>query len=507
MSKASTESRGKTKVAVKSGQPGSDKQDALAVLLHEGEELPAALDALCGGQGKRSISLGDFKGKLRQRAVLYANGGGKVSRLLLIGLGNSKTSSLERTRRAAGTAVQEARRLRAKRLGIVVPEPASRGGPGADDLAAACAEAVVLANYAFDYKSASQAKPSALSVTLFAPRSAVKAVERAVHLAESTNLARDLANAVGNHGTPTHLAQTATKLGAKHGFKVKVLGQAEMKKLGMGALLGVAKGSSEPPKFIVMDYAPKGHAKDDPVCLVGKGLTFDSGGISLKPADKMWEMKFDKCGGCAVIGAMVAVARNKLPMRVVGLVPSTENMPGGGANKPGDVLTALNGKTIEVLNTDAEGRLILADALSYAARYKPSVILDMATLTGSVVVALGDVRAAVMTPDDELAGELKLAGERSGELVWPLPMDDAYGEHVKSEVADVKNLGRGREAGSIAGGWFLRHFVPKDVPWAHLDIAGTAWHSSDPGRGYLGRGASGFGVRLAYEFIRARSEA
>jgi leucyl aminopeptidase len=203
---------------------------------------------------------------------------------------------------------------------------------------------------------------------------------------------------------------------------------------------------------------------------------------------------------------MAAVARTKLPLHVVGLVPATENMPGGGAVKPGDVVRAMNGKTIEVLNTDAEGRLILADALAYSARFEPEVVIDMATLTGAVVVALGDVRAAIMGNDDALSDALRKAGDVTGELLWPLPMDDAYGEHVKGDVADVKNLGKGRDAGSIAGGQFLKHFVPEGAAWAHLDIAGTAWGNGDSPRGYVGKGATGFGVRLVYEYLRARAE-
>ncbi|MEZ6184874.1 MAG: M17 family metallopeptidase [Planctomycetota bacterium] len=299
---------------------------------------------------------------------------------------------------------------------------------------------------------------------------------------------------------PPSPAQRAA--GREAGFKVKILLPADMQRLGMGALLGVAKGSAEPPRFIHMEYSPK-DARGGTVCLVGKGLTFDSGGISIKPSEGMEEMKFDKCGGCAVIGALKAVARAKLPVRVVGLVPSTENMPGAAANKPGDVLTALNGKTIEVLNTDAEGRLILADALAYSARVDPEVLIDFATLTMGVIVSLGKVRAGLMTPDPRLERELRVAGDASGELVWPLPMDDAYGEHVKGTVADVKNMGRGREAVAIAGGWFLRNFVPEGPRWAHVDIAGTAWHTKDPGLGYTGVGASGYGVRLSFAFLKA----
>jgi leucyl aminopeptidase len=490
-----------TKITVKTSAPQSESVDLLVQLLHEGEKPAAQLDEAVGKAATASIKLGDFQGKLRQKAVLYPNGGLKAKRLLLVGLGPKAKSDRETIRRAVGTAVQEARKLTAGSLGIAAPKAWPRG-INEDEFLATAAEAAVLAGYEFKQHKSGKASPN-LKVTLFASkRSPVSAA--AAKVGEAVNLARDLANAPGNFGTPSALAAAARKAGRQHGFKVQVLTPTEMKKLGMGGLLGVAKGSDEPARFIVMDYNPKKKAKPGTICLVGKGLTFDAGGISLKPADKMWDMKFDKCGGCAVIGAMAAIAATRLPRRVVGLVPSTENMPSGSANKPGDVLTAMNGKTIEVLNTDAEGRLILADALAYSARFKPEVILDFATLTGACAVALGDVRGAVMSPDDTLAREVQAAGDASGELVWPLPMDDAYGEQVKSEVADVKNLGKGRLAGSIAGGWFLRNFVPENTPWAHLDIAGVAWNTADPGKGYLGKGASGFGVRLAWEFVKAR---
>jgi leucyl aminopeptidase len=499
-----------TQVTLKSVDPQSVKLGGLAVFLYEGDTPPRDLDASCGGSASRALRLGDFKGKLKQVVVLY--GGAKADRTLLVGLGPRKGASAEGVRRGMGAAVREAKRLEIKKLGVVPPAKHAKG-VGAEAFAAAVSEAAVLTGYSFlrhqtqagAKGSRSVKKATALAVTVFGERGAKAALQQAVKVADAVNLARDLANEPGNFGTPRALAAAARKAGKESGFKVKILEPAEMKRLGMGGLLGVAKGSHEPPRFIQMEYTPRGKTSGGTVCLVGKGLTFDAGGISLKSADKMWDMKFDKCGGCAVIGAMKAIASCKLPVKVIGLVPATENMPGGAANKPGDILTALNGKTIEVLNTDAEGRLILADALAYSARFKPDVLVDMATLTGSVVVALGDVRAGLMSVDDKLSAALRAAGDAVGERVWPLPMDDAYGEHVKSDIADVKNLGKGRTAGSIAGGWFLRNFVPDGTPWAHLDIAGTAWNTSDPG-GYLGKGATGFGVRLAFEFVRARAK-
>ncbi|MBX3467117.1 MAG: leucyl aminopeptidase [Planctomycetes bacterium] len=500
-----------TRVQLKANDPAQEKLDLLAVLAFEGDKPEAAIDELTGGKAARAVRLGDFKGKARQTALFYGEDG-KVARVLLVGLGPRKGATVERVRRAAGAAAGEARRLEVRRLGLALPATLPAGLHQAE-VAAAAAEAAVLADYAYDrFKGQAGGEPKKprpeLAVEVFAGKDAQAAVDRAVAVAQGANLARDLANGPANHMTPTLLASAAREAGRTHGFKVKVLDPDEMKRLGMGALLAVAQGSHEPARFIHMEHAPKGKAKPKggTVVVVGKGITFDTGGISIKPADKMWEMKFDKAGGCAVVGLMAALASAGLPARVIGLVPATENMPGGAAVKPGDVVRALNGKSIEILNTDAEGRLILADALAYAARFKPDVVIDMATLTGAVLVALGDVRAAVLSTDDALADALRAAGDATGELLWPLPMDDAYGEHVKGEVADVKNLGKGREAGTIAGAWFLRHFVPEGAAWAHLDIAGTAWASGDPGKGYLGKGASGFGVRLLFEYLRARCE-
>ncbi len=520
-----------THIQVASTGPAEAELDLLALLLFEGDAPDDGVDKALGGRVARAARLGDFKGKLKQTTLVYGDEGkGGATRVLLVGLGPRKGASLERVRRATGAAVGEARRLDARTLGVLGPAKLERGLDPIS-IAAASAEAAVLADYAFERhktKSAQAAEPAGkkvkakrtkatkaeapkakppLRVELFAPAAAADEVANAVAIAEATNLSRDIANEPGNVVTPTVLGQQALAAGKKAGLKVKVLGPAEVKAEGMNALAAVAQGSHEPCSFIVMEHAPpKGKAAKGTVVLVGKGLTFDSGGISIKPADKMWEMKFDKCGGTAVIGAMIAVARLGLPLHVVGLVPSTENMPGGGAIKPGDVVRAANGKSIEILNTDAEGRLILADALSYAARYEPAVVIDIATLTGAVVVALGDIRAAVMGNDQPLEDALRAAGDATGELLWPLPMDDAYGEHVKGEVADVKNLGKGRDAGSIAGGWFLKHFVPEGAAWAHLDIAGTAWASSDPGKGYIGKGATGYGVRLLVELLRQRAK-
>jgi leucyl aminopeptidase len=299
--------------------------------------------------------------------------------------------------------------------------------------------------------------------------------------------------------TPSYVASAAQDIAKRHGLAVTVLDKAAITREGMGALLAVAQGSAEEPRFIALEY--KG-ADKPPVVLVGKGVTFDTGGISIKPAQNMEDMKYDMSGAAAVLGTFEMLGRLKPPVHVVGLIPTTENMPSGTAVKPGDVVTSLSGKTIEVINTDAEGRLILCDALVYARRYKPAAVIDIATLTGAIVVALGHSAIGVMGSDDKLVEEVRAAGEKAGERAWPLPLWDDYRDLMKSDIADIKNSG-GRPAGSISAGWFLREFVD-GFPWAHLDIAGTAYTERDePGRV---KGPTGIGVRLFTEFVLARQQ-
>ena len=323
------------------------------------------------------------------------------------------------------------------------------------------------------------------------------AVKRGQAIAEGMALAKDLGNLPGNHCTPTYLAGAAAELGKQFKLKVETFDRDKMEKLGMGALLSVARGSHQPPKFIVLHYKG-GKSKDKPVVLVGKGITFDSGGISLKPGADMDEMKFDMCGAASVLGTFKALARMALPINVVGIVAATENMPGGGATKPGDVVTSMSGQTIEILNTDAEGRLVLCDALTYAERFKPACVVDIATLTGACVVALGKIPSGLLANDDALARELLDCGTASGDRAWQLPLWDEYQELLKSNFADVGNIG-GRYGGTITAACFLARFT-KAYKWAHLDIAGTAWLSGDA------KGATGRPVPLLAEFLIARSQ-
>ena len=318
--------------------------------------------------------------------------------------------------------------------------------------------------------------------------------------AEGENLARTLQARPGNVATPSHLAAEATRIAGESGLECEILGPAEMEDEGMDALLSVARGSVEEPRLIVLRH-PGGEEGAAPLVLVGKGLTFDAGGISLKPARGMEKMKYDMSGGAAVLGAMLAIGRLGLPVNVTGVVPSSENLPSGSATKPGDVISSRAGKSIEVINTDAEGRLILADALHYASEWEPAAIVDCATLTGACVVALGHHRSALLGNDEALLEELRAAGDRAGEPCWPLPLDADYRRQLRSDFADLKNVG-GRPAGTITAASFLSEFV-EDAPWAHLDIAGTAYGKTR--KPYLRNGPAGIPCRLLLEWVRARA--
>jgi leucyl aminopeptidase len=328
-------------------------------------------------------------------------------------------------------------------------------------------------------------------------------VQRGQILAEAVHLARDLSNSPGNEVNPSYLAKQAQQIAAHTTLRCHVLDVDSIREHQMGCLLGVAQGSEQPPAFIILEHAPNG-AQEKPIVLIGKGITFDSGGISIKPAANMEDMKMDMSGGAAVLGTMQALAKLKYPRRVVGLVPASENLPNGNAVKPGDILRAMSGKTVEVINTDAEGRLILADALAYAVQeLKPACMIDLATLTGAVVVALGSQATGMMGTDKVMMDRLRAAGEYSAERVWELPLFEEYGKQIKSDFADIKNVSSNREAGSIIGGAFLKEFVG-DTPWVHLDIAGTAWTREN--KPYIPKGATGVGIRLLVKALEALLE-
>jgi leucyl aminopeptidase len=490
--------------AIAQASPAGYETPLLALAVPRGS-LPAslgALDTAVGGALNRLLAAGDFSGKRDETALVYPSG--PTARVLLVGLG--KPEEIDRTaiRRAAAVGAKRARSLGVARAAFHLPIE-SRAKISPSDAAQLIAEG--LAQGVWQYtemkrRDEDSRKPQLERMEILAT-DAVEEMKRGQRIGAAIGAGQTFARGIqvlpGNICTPTYLANAARELAQRHGFDITVLDKAAIVQEKMGALLSVAQGSAEEPRFIALEY--KG-AAGAPVVLIGKGVTFDTGGISIKPAQNMEDMKYDMSGAAAVLGTFEALGRLKPQVHVVGLIPSTENMPSGTAVKPGDVVTSHLGKTIEVINTDAEGRLILCDALSYARRYQPAAAIDIATLTGAIVIALGHSAAGLMGSDERLVEEVRAAGERAGERVWPLPLWEDYRDLMKSDIADVKNTG-GRPAGSISAGWFLREFVD-GFPWAHLDIAGTAYSDrDDPTRV---KGPTGMGVRLFTEFVLARSQ-
>jgi leucyl aminopeptidase len=475
--------------------------------------LSAEINSKMGGAIADAVARGDFRGRKDETLVLFPRKNEiGAQRVLLVGLGKPDEYTVERLRRAVGTAVRVAERTNITSLAFSLEHTGrSSERMGGTMAARAAAEAGVLASWDFremktTIKEEDQLRPIEELVLVAAGAAKTKDYEAAAHLgvvaARSANLARELATRPGNVATPTFLAHAAQEIATAHNMKITVLDREQMRAEGMHSLLAVAQGTLEEPRFIALEY--NGAGKDvRPLVLVGKGVTFDSGGISIKPADRMEDMKYDMSGAAAVLGAMRGIAELKIKANVVGLIPSTENMPSGRAVKPGDVISSHLGKTIEIINTDAEGRLILVDALSYARRYNPAAMIDAATLTGAVGIALGQQATGLMGNDGDLIDEIMAAGLRAGERCWNLPLWDEYRELLDSNIADIKNSG-GRLAGTITAGWFLKDFVV-DIPWAHLDIAGTAYR--DEAAPYLRKGATGTPTRLFIEWVRSRAEA
>ena len=419
------------------------------------------------------------------------------SRIVYYGLGDSSDKTAENFRRAAGEVVGYA--LQNKYSDIAVECPVTDEG---EYFCQAFAEGLILSSYRFlDYFTDERGEYHLNSITMVDACNQDAAKKGAI-IASAVCDSRDLGNHPGNVTTPTRLANFAKEVGKKGNMKVTVFDREEFTKMGMGSFAGVAQGTNEPPKFIIMEYFG-GKKSEKPVLLVGKGLTFDTGGVSLKPGLNMDKMKFDMCGSAVVFGVMNAIAELQPKMNIVAIVPSTHNMLGGSAYKPGDILTAYNGKTIEVLNTDAEGRLILADALAYASKhYDPEYMLDFATLTGAVVITLGHIATGIMSNNETLVENIKVSSDNTGEHVWQLPLWDEYCDQVKSDIADVKNMGSTGQAGTIAGGAFLKAFVGKDIPWAHFDVAGTSYHVEN--RSYIQKNsASGQVIRLVLDMLGA----
>ncbi len=489
---------------VKTGDPAKLATPCLVLGVQAERRLPAptkAVDDAAKGALRRQLARSELDGATGRTVMLHELPGTAAERVLLVGLGEADKLDAAGWRKVVAGAARGLATAGVAEALFAIHTGKLPTASAACDLVTTVDDAT----YRFDRlksKPKTPAPPLA-RVGMIAPdRGSANAMKRGIAqgeaIAAAVRLAKDLGNLPGNLCTPTYLAQEARRIarGARR-LQVEVLEQRDMQRLGMGALLSVARGSRQPPKLIVMRWRG-GPARQAPLVLVGKGLTFDAGGISLKPAADMDQMKYDMCGGAAVISTLAACAQLELPLNVIGVVPSSENLPDGNANKPGDIVKSLSGQTIEVLNTDAEGRLILCDALTYCERFKPAAVVDVATLTGACIVALGHHASGLMTQDEALARELLAAGEASGDRAWRLPLWDDYQEQLDSNFADMANIG-GKSAGAIIGGCFLARYA-KAYPWAHLDIAGTAWRTGKD------KGGTGRPVPLLVRWLLARAK-
>ncbi len=493
------------RVEARSGRYQDVDVQAIAVAVFKDEKADEGflkdLDAAAGGMIKAVIDSEELKGKEGETVYLHLSADAKLKsrRLLLIGAGEKQEHLAAQVSIVAGTAVRLLRAKNVKSIGYV-----SRADLDAETSAAAAVEGAIMALFDLDkYRTVDKEMKTIdqfVVISEAGEQEIKRGVTRGQAIGESVNFTRDLANEPGGTLTPTDMAERATAMANEFGLSVDVLDEARMQQEGMGSLLSVSRGSEEPAQLIVVKYTPAaGNANDkELLAFVGKGITFDSGGISLKPGENMELMKYDMTGGATVLGAMRAIAQLKPSVPVLGIVPCSENLPSGKATKPGDVVTAMTGKTIEVINTDAEGRLILADAIAYAKKLGATKVIDMATLTGAVSIALGDVNTAVLGTDQALIDEIIAAGKEVGEKFWQLPLDKEYSKQIKSDIADIKNVG-GRKAGTITAAAFLKEFAD-GLSWAHLDIAGTAW--ADEAKPYRSKGPTGVVVRTLLNIVR-----
>ena len=481
---------------------------AVAVFKDEkaGDGFLKELDELSGGFVSSAIEAEEFSGKEGETAYFHLVGNDKLKarRLLLVGVGELKEYTTASVSNMAGTAVRALRAKNAKSIAVV-----PRVTKDTQSAAAAAVQGAFISVFDPDkYRTVDKERKTVEKVVVVIEGEKAEVLKRGVEtgkiIGESINFTRDLANEPGAYMTPTDMAERARDIANEFGLSIDVLDEARMEQEGMGSLLSVSHGSDQPAKLIVLKYVPANFddSEKELLSFVGKGVTFDSGGISLKPGENMELMKYDMTGGATVMGAMRAIAQLKPSIPVLGIAPCTENLPSGKATKPGDVVRAMTGKTIEVINTDAEGRLILADAIAYAKKLGATKIIDMATLTGAVSIALGDVNAAVLGTDQPLIDEIISAGHEVGEKFWQLPLDKEYSKQIKSDIADIKNVG-GRKAGTITAAAFLKEFAD-GVAWAHLDIAGTAW--GDDAKPYRSKGPTGIAVRTLLKIVDRASE-
>ena len=489
------------------GVADAETECLAVVVVDQGEKDKPAAAILGGNQTVQSaaselLSSGEMSGKMFETVMIHRPQGLKARRLLLVGGGKAKDFSSFELRKLAGTAIRFLKPRKIRSLAFLVPEMAS----GAADALTAVAEGAYVGNFDADTYKSDRKDQHIDELTLLAPagadRSALeKALADARVLGESQNFTRELVNEPGNRMTPSTLAERARKMVAEVSsplLTIEVFGPEKIRELKMGAFWSVAQGSDEPPQLIVLRYSPPGAPEKPVLGLVGKGITFDSGGISIKPADGMEKMKYDMAGGATMLGAIRAIALLQPKIKVIAIVCATENMPSGKAQKPGDVQIAMTGKSIEIINTDAEGRLVLADGLAYARQLGATHLIDAATLTGAVVVALGGVNAGVFANNDEMYVRFEQAERRAGEKMWRMPLDEEYRELIRSGIADIKNTG-GRYGGAVTAAMFLKEFV-EDTPWIHLDIAGTAW--TEENKSWIAQGPSGIAVRSIVEFVK-----
>ncbi|MFK0086674.1 leucyl aminopeptidase [Pseudomonas sp. NPDC090755] len=495
-------------LVVKSVAAASLKTATLVLAVGEGRKLGAtakAVDEACGGALSAVLKRGDLAGKVGQTLLLHSLPNLKAERVLLVGTGKDSELGDRSWRKVASSVLAVLKGLNGGDAVLALEDVAIAGRDAFYGKARLLAETLLDGEYVFDQFKSQKAEPRALKkITLLADKAGVAEVERAVKhasaIATGMRLTRDLGNLPPNVCHPSYLAEQAKGLGKAHkGLKVDVLDEKKIKELGMGAFYAVGQGSDQPPRLIVMHYQG-GKKSEKPFVLVGKGITFDTGGISLKPGAGMDEMKFDMGGAASVFGTLRAVLELQLPINLVCLLACAENMPSGGATRPGDIVTTMSGQTVEILNTDAEGRLVLCDTLTYAERFKPQAVIDIATLTGACIVALGSHTSGLMGNNDELVGQLLDAGKRADDRAWQLPLFDEYQEQLDSPFADIANIG-GPKAGTITAGCFLSRFT-KAYHWAHLDIAGTAWIS-----GGKDKGATGRPVPLLTQYLLDRANA
>ncbi len=446
-------------------------------------------------------SLKDMEGKLGKTSIIPLSGKNSVQRILLAGIGKKENMTNDTIRLVSGKIAQKARELKLKEFSVIAPpnfiaEPTSA--------VTQIIEGSKMALYKFErFKTEKVESSPDLTIIVSKSNEILKAIKAAEIVAEGAIFAKSIANLPPNECTPATLANFAKNMSKRNKMKCSVISEPDLKKRGFGGISAVGQGSSNQPKLIILEHM-RGGGSDKPIVLVGKAVTFDTGGISLKPGASMDEMKFDKCGGCTVLGIMKAISELKTPINVVGIVPSVENMPDGKSYRPGDIIKMYGGKTAEILNTDAEGRLILADAMAYGERhYSPKAIIDFATLTGACIVALGTNVAAIVSNDERLTKKINDSSKRTAEEIWELPLNQDYMDMIKSDVADMKNVGIGRAAGTIMAAAFLRNAVEK-TPWAHIDIAGVAWtQGATKEKPYNPKGATGFGVRLALDYLQS----